>query len=298
MFPQRWYHARAMAYTVEAAFDAFYDKINLSGDHRETANKRRDRLVELLKKDFDVLDAFPTGSIPRFTALKSRSDVDVMVVLHYGKHIKDKTPQQLLQAVRDCLGDYETSVRKNGQAVTLSYKTWPSVDIVPVSRTTNSTNAVTHYNVPNMKTGAWLKSRPRSFSATIDSKASLCGGNFRRIIKMAKAWNASHSEYLTGYHIEVMAIQMFASKMDDTAWNTLQFFEAAHRLASSSLWYDESFADEYLSLSDRCEVLKRLETARDKARLAWHATYGLNNDHEKAMGLWRQVFGSDFPAYG
>ena len=121
-----------MAYTTDAAFDAFYEQINLSGDHRQTANARKDRIVGLLKNDFEILDAFSTGSIPKFTALKNRADLDVMVVLHYGKHVKDKTPTQLLESVRKPLSQYRTNVRKNGQAVTLHYDTWPNVDIVPV----------------------------------------------------------------------------------------------------------------------------------------------------------------------
>src|SRR5688572_2190486 len=122
-----------MAYTVEAAFNEFYDAINLSGDHRSTANARKDALISLLSGKFDVLEAFGTGSIPRFTALKGRADVDVMVALHYGKHIKGKTPTQVLQDVREALA-YKTTVRKNGQAVTLYYDTWPNVDVVPVAR--------------------------------------------------------------------------------------------------------------------------------------------------------------------
>src|SRR5262245_30250902 len=114
-----------MATTVEAAFNSFYGEINLSGDHREVANSRRDSVVSLLKYDFEVLDAFSTGSIPKYTALKGRADLDVMVVLHYGKHIKDKAPIQVLESVQASLSEYRTNVRKNGQAVTLHYKTWP-----------------------------------------------------------------------------------------------------------------------------------------------------------------------------
>jgi hypothetical protein len=44
--------SRHMAYTVEGSFLAFYDAINLDGDHRETANARRDRTKELLAKNF------------------------------------------------------------------------------------------------------------------------------------------------------------------------------------------------------------------------------------------------------
>jgi tRNA nucleotidyltransferase (CCA-adding enzyme) len=126
-----------MAYTLAILFDKFREHIELSGDHRETATAPKDRVISLLKNDFEILDAFATGSIRRFTAVRGHADLDVMVVLHYGKHIKDKKPSAVLQEVRDSLGEYKTNVRKNGQAVTLHYETWPNVDIVPVSRSVN-----------------------------------------------------------------------------------------------------------------------------------------------------------------
>ena len=82
-----------MPYTVPISFDTFHDNINLfGGDHRSTANGRRDDIVATLGKSFEIVEAFSTGSIPKFTALKSHADLDVMVALHYGKHIKDNTP--------------------------------------------------------------------------------------------------------------------------------------------------------------------------------------------------------------
>lgn len=287
-----------MALTVEAAFNSFYENINLSGDHRQTANTRKDDVVDTLKKDFEVLDAFATGSIPKFTALKSTADLDVMVVLHYSKHIKNKTPTQVLQSVRDSLAEYRTNVRKNGQAVTLYYKTWPNVDIVPVSRTTNDDGSVNYYSVPNANDESWIKARPKKFANEIDAKATECGQNFRRIIKMIKHWNLVHSEYLSGYHIEALALHVFSGNLDDTPWNIFQFFEKARPLLQSSLWYELGFADDYLSYTDRQEALKRFDTAISKSRDAWHLTYNTNNDHRKAIELWKQIFGDKFPAYG
>jgi hypothetical protein len=52
-----------------------------------------------------VIEAFASGSIPRYTALNEHADLDVIVALHYSKHIKDKTPSQVPQEVRDALGE-------------------------------------------------------------------------------------------------------------------------------------------------------------------------------------------------
>jgi hypothetical protein len=287
-----------MAYTVDAAFNTFYEQINLSGDHRETANKRRDWIVEQLKKKFEVLDSFGTGSIPKFTALKGHADLDVMVVLHYGKHIKDKLPSTVLQNVRDALAGYRTGVRSNGQAVTLGYDTWPNVDIVPVSRTDDANGNVTQYNVPNSNTEQWMASRPKKHATTIEGRSTDCGQNFRRIIKMIKHWNRIHSEYLTSYHIEVLALNIFHTNLDDLPWNIHLFFDNAVNLVKSSLWYEVNYADAYLTTTARAEAVKRLEAASAKSLTAWYATHGSNNEHQTAIATWKQIFGDKFPAYG
>lgn len=285
-----------MANAVEAAFDQFHDAINLSGDHRATANARKDNVVSKLQGSFEILDSFSTGSIPKFTALSGHADLDVIVVLHYSKHIKDKTPTQVLQSVRDALSEWRTGARRNGQAVTLAYTTWPNVDIVPVSRTDNNDGTVSHYNVPNSNNDTWIQSRPRKHSADIESKSTDCGKNFRRIIKMIKHWNRNHSDYLQSYHIEVLALKLFSTNLDDTPWNVLQFFDKARPLLQTNLYHELGYVDDYLSANDRTEVLKRFNTAYAKALTSWHA--GTKNDHATAIAGWKVIFGDKFPSYG
>ena len=287
-----------MPYTVESSFDAFYENINLGGDHRETANKRRDDIVSNLGKMFSIVEAFSSGSIPKYTALKSHADLDVIVALHYSQHIDGKTPTQVLQSVRDALGEWRTGARKNGQAVTLYYKTWPNVDIVPVGRVVNEDGSVSHLLIPDSNTDTWIASRPKIHAANIEKKSTDCGYNFRRIIKMIKHWNDIHSDYLRSYHIEVLAMNVFDSNLDDTPWNVFQFFKKARQLLANGLWYELGFVDNYLSLRDREEVLKRFDTAIDKSRAAWHKTYDKNNDHKGAIEIWKQIFGDKFPTYG
>ncbi|WP_425054846.1 SMODS domain-containing nucleotidyltransferase [Pseudomonas abyssi] len=287
-----------MPYTVAVSFDTFYQNINLSGDHRDTANRRRDDIVSTLKKKLHVIESFSSGSIPRYTALKDHADLDVMVALHYTKHIKGKKPSEVLQEVRDTLSEYRTNVRKNGQAVTLYYKTWPNVDIVPCSRVVNDDGVVTSYSIPDMNTEQWITSKPKNHTANMTSRAGTCGSNFRKSITMIKHWNRTHSSYLQSYHIEAMALRIFDSSMNDISWDIFKFFEEAANLVDGPLWYEGAFADDYLTYLTRSEAKKRLETARDKARSAWAKTYGHDNDHEGAIAIWRQIFGDKFPAYG
>ena len=172
-----------MAYTVSYSFDLFFDAINLTGDHHSTATARRDRLVELLKNSFTILDAFSTGSIPRFTAVKGYADLDVMVVLHYAKHIEGRTPSAVLKSVQEALAEYRTGVRRNGQAVTLYYNSWPDVDVVPVSRVVNN-GAFQHYEVPDMNHEEWIASKPHTHSEDMTDRNKSYGEQFKKIVKM------------------------------------------------------------------------------------------------------------------
>lgn len=287
-----------MSYTVSASFDKFRENIELTGNHRDTANKRKDGIVSFLKNEFSILDAFPSGSIPRYTAVTGYADLDVIVILHYGKHIEDRKPSEVLQNVRDVLAEFKANVRKNGQAVTLHYKTWPNVDIVPVSRTTNSDGSVNHYKVPNMNDETWIQSRPRKHSLEMSDKNKICSDSFKRIVKMIKWWNRQHSSFLQSFHIEVIALKIFNDYLSDYPWNIFQYFEKAAEIVSKPLFHEDHYIDNYLDINKRAEAVQRLETARDKARQAWYYTYGERDDHESAIYLWRQIFGDKFPAYG
>jgi len=286
-----------MPYTVAVSFDKFYENINLPGNHRDTANRRRDDIVDTLKTKVNIIEAFTSGSIPRFTAVKGYADLDVIVALHFGEHIKGKQPSQVLQEVRDALGEYRQIVRKNGQAVTLYYKTWPNVDIVPASQIVDDAGNVTAYKIPDMYNELWLRSKPKKHTSNITSQAQLCGPSFRKIITMIKWWNHQHSEHLQSYHIEAMALQVFTSQLSDMPRDVFKFFEKASELIQSSLWYEGAYVDSYMSSSQRQEAKKRLETARDKSRDAWYKTYKYD-DHGGAITIWRHVFGDKFPAYG
>jgi hypothetical protein len=287
-----------MPYTVSSSFDRFYENINLGGDHRDVANARRDDIVAKLSESFDIVEAFSTGSIPKYTALKDTADLDVMIALHFTKHIQGRSPTAVLQSVRSALAEWRTGARRNGQAVTLYYKTWPNVDVVPVSRVAASDGTITHYEVPDSNTDQWIASKPKGLARDIEANAATSGANFRRLIKFMKHWNRVHGDYLMSYHVEVLALKCLSGNLDDTPWQMFQFFEKAHALLGTYVWHDTGIADNYLSWVDRQEVLKRVDTAITQSRDAWYLTYGNNSDHERAIQIWRRVFGDKFPAYG
>lgn len=287
-----------MPYTVAVSFDKFRENIEPPNYERNIANNRKERLKKLLRNDFDLLDAFASGSLPRYTAVKDHADLDIIVVLDYDKHIKNKKPSQVLLSIRNCLKDYRTNIRRNGQAVTLYYETWPNVDIVPVSRVDNDDGSIAHYNVPNMNDETWIKSQPKKHSKNLNSSNSNYGVEFKRIIKMIKWWNHQHNSLLQSYHIEVLALKILSGSFKEYPWDIYKFFDASVDLVKLSLTYDSYRVETYLDLLKIQDIVKSLENARDKAMAAWYLTYNNNEYHEDAIKIWRDIFGDKFPAYG
>lgn len=288
-----------MPYTVPVSFDGFISNISLTGDHKETAEARRKRIVDLLAKDFTILDSFPTGSIPKGTALLSHGDLDIVTVLHYGKHIDGKRPSQVLKSVQTALSGYATSVRRNGQAVTLTFTKWPSVDIVPVSVTYNADGSVKHYNVPDMNTESWIISKPRSHAKAIADAAKARGSGFLPLVRMIKEWNRVHSAFMSSYHIEVVAIQSGVGTTTNYPLEVYLFLKKAVELVGGPIYHLGGWADDYLTADDRAELMRRLKSAESWALDAWYKTYKDGaKDHKGAIELWRRTFGGRFPAYG
>jgi len=284
--------ASGVTYTIPVAFDQFLAAISLTGAHEVTAKARRDRVVELLKDELQILDTIPTGSIIRGTALRRHADLDLIVVLHYSKHVKGKTPKQLLEDVREVLAGSSKIVKKNGQAVTLYFTKWPNVDVVPASVTYNDNQTVKHYSVPDMVRNRWLITRPRAHNSSV-AKAS---ESKRSLIRMIKAWNHAHSELMSSYHIEVLVLSM--PDVDAAKWpfEIYYFFDKASETIDQPLYHPNGTpgqVDDYLDYSTRRALKERLVDARNRADFA-----RLTTSAAEAFRLYRVIFGDDFPAYG
>jgi hypothetical protein len=282
-----------MPYLTSTSFDRLLERITVTGDLRGTANTRRGAISNLLKDRFTILDIFPTGSLVRGTGLKGVSDVDVIVVLHFGKHVDGKTPVQLLESVREALSQYTAKiVKKNGQAVTLYFTTWPNVDIVPAKRVGTDSNYV--LNIPDANTGSWIAADP----AAHDRQMASMSERGRQLVRMVKCWNGAHSGYLQSFHIERIALQTSTATAtgawgeDDWPWALKGFFEKAIDLTGPSAEISDAYG-----VDDWSELRSRLQRGKELAHEAWSAVYQGGN-HEEAIARCGILFGDKFPAYG
>lgn len=284
-----------MAWTTEVAFDDFYNEINLPGDHHGLANARRDWVLQRLRNNgIDVLEAIAFGSIPRFTALKEHADVDVLAVLHFTKHIKDRQPSEVLLNVKSALGTGQAGRgRRNGQAVTVTFQSWPNIDVVPASRIAKD-GVVTGYEIPDMNREVWLPTNPPEHSRAILAAVNQRGYRFRRVITMLKHWNRRQPVKLQSYHLEVIALKL-ATSWTDHSWPLYQWFQSAQS-QTHYCWHAGQDITEYLTWEQAESINAQLKAAETAANTAWYKSY--TDDHAAAIAAWKSIFGQKFPAYG
>ncbi|MCX5745745.1 MAG: nucleotidyltransferase [Proteobacteria bacterium] len=279
-----------MPYTVNASFQGFFETITIGGDLKATAKARRDKIAELLAGKFSTLDVIATGSLVRGTALRGVSDADVLVVLHYGKHVEGKGPTAVLEAVRHALASYNAKmVKKNGQAVTLYFSTWPNVDLVPAHRV----NGQDYLNIPDANNGTWIRTNPQVH----DTLIAQLSRRHRELMRMAKCWNHAHSGYLQAFHLEQIAARVTAVwdggewEDDSWPWALRDFFRTAIELTEPASDISGPYStDDWSEFRDR---LRRGETLSDEA---WSAAR--NGNVRTAVDRLRVLFGNQFPAYG
>jgi hypothetical protein len=287
-----------VATTAELGFFELDEELALPDAHEEAAQERCDHLIDLLSDEFSIVEAYPTGSIPRGTAIRGHADIDIIVVLEDWEWRGDK-PSQILQRVRDHLAQYkDAQIRKNGQAVTMYYDGWPQVDVVPAGNEYEGFSSESDYLViPDMTTEQWFQSRPRTHSRALAQQAEWGGFRFLDIVRMLKWWNLKHGQYLQSFHIEAMAVEFASFDISEYGWEISRLFDAA---AESIKDYNspENYAEEYLTYKTRPEVVKRLEAAGKAASHAWYLTYNGRGRDKEAMAIWQQLFPDRFPSYG
>lgn len=278
-----------MPHTVPFTFHKFLEAISIPDDVAPTVESRRREILSLLGKSFEIVGAFPTGSLVRRTGLRSKSDLDVFVALG-ARHFGGRPPRQVLEDVRAALSDYNAQiVRKNGQAVTLYFKTWPNVDIVPAAMVGGATG----FKIPNSNDGAWIGTNPLAHDRVV---AGLTEAG-RELVRIVKAWNHAHSGYFQSFHIEVIAAALMLSGDPgdtDDGWPLAlsMFFDLALKMTEASTRISADYG-----VDDWSELRKRLRTAHELALDAWHAAYEYG-DAKACIEKSRVLLGGSFPAYG
>ena len=193
-------------------------------------------------------------------------------------------------------------IKKNQEAIVfdIKKKDW-SFDIIPCFYTKPQSDGRQYYLIPNGK-GRWKKTDPRIDRAHMLDLDKQHNNNMLPAIRLFKWWN-KYSKALTidGYVMECLLAQYFENNsssqfVDMNFINLLEYFAV-------NIYYPipdpKNIQSDLNNLShlERKNLSEKAANVYQKAKSAHNAEV-TENDQEKAINIWRDIFGRDnFPSY-
>ncbi|AJW63538.1 hypothetical protein VO54_02066 [Elizabethkingia miricola] len=326
-----------MAKTVGTAFSEFNkETVNLNPDRTSKANSSRDWLWGQLNTldSKDNLD-FPFkyqdkhikfGSFARKTKIRELDDIDIMFCftangatylksgsVYYihtpnaGDRLKKLSDNDILNSrkvvnkVKNSLSEIEhyksADIHSKGEAATLSLQSYEWVfDIVPCFYT--DTNL---YLIPDGN-GNWKSTDPRIDQYLVTSTNQNYNGKLLQLIRTLKYWNRYNSSYTIGsYLFEQIVINFVKTRNELSNWIDYDIRDFFYYLKSHI----------YTDVNDPKGIQGNLNnlTSEQKSSIADKANWAYNKaieaitaetteeDQEKAINKWREIFGTKFPIY-
>ncbi|MBP3710274.1 MAG: hypothetical protein J6I73_07735 [Treponema sp.] len=200
--------------------------------------------------------------------------------------------------------DYcRSELHKNGQAVTLNLlsKEW-NFDIVPCFHTVREYDGRAYYLIPNGK-GNWMKTDPERDREYVLEINKNHGGKAVELVRLCKRWIKTKKVTTPmSYLMETLIIQYCEQKDELDDFIDIRFADALKYLQTAIFNPVYDIKDiqgdiNNLAYGDKFSISEKAKIDYEKAKEANSAEIEEDNQ-EKAMNLWRDIFGDEFPKYG
>jgi predicted nucleotidyltransferase len=293
-------------------FKKFLSDIEPSTTTKSNAQKAHKGLSEFLWGHEEFKEALEkvllSGSYKRNTAVRprvkarvtDRPDVDVVVVMRYGL---DADPGEVLDFLYRVLKEKYTEIRKQTRSVGIS-SGLADMDVVPIIAPYGMGGKL---YIPDRKLEQWLETNPPRHTEWTTERNVASGGRFKPLVKEFKWWrrqNPTVGSKPKGFVMEcivsenmdlnetnhaelfVGTMEAIVNKYDFSVFMGKVPFIADPGVPGNNVTYGMTFA--------------AFEGFYNKAKK--HAELGRRaideDDPEKELKLWREIFGDRFPAPG
>lgn len=289
-----------MALTTAKAFEEFLGRLEPTSTEKSRFDGRVSSVSTYLGDAFGSSSDMPLdrtrliGSGAKGTAIHPVEDADVLAVFGNAQAVYEKyrwDSKQFLYRVRDALDGYRVNVvGARGQAVRLFYADPPWADIAPVLPVSGG-----GFFLP-AGDGTWVRTYPEDDLDWFARRNAELNNHLKPMVRLAKAWNRTHSKHFHSFHLEVMVAAAFTSLGADYRHALHLWFENPHITVSAPSSGDALDAYmPYLS-AKRQAANSVLQSSAERAGNARAAE--ARGDHRESIRLWRIILGGEFPAYG
>lgn len=301
-----------MTNTPQSAFTQFLQDIEPSKTTKSRASTAHTTLRDFLAshdtfKELHVR-TFLSGSYKRDTAIRpqkngedvERPDVDVIVVTD---HSLDDSPADVVNLVYKTLKDEYETIRPQARSVGIETPQ-ADMDVVPIIEPVGEGG--TRY-IADRKLEKWLETNPPKHTEWTTDMNTKAGGRFKPLVKMTKWWrraNPTISKKPKGFVLECFTAECMS--LTESHYGEL-FVGTLEAFVSKYAWHIQQslvpeIGDPGVPGSSVTTGLSfdAFEGYYKKAKA--HAELGRQaleeEDADKAVTLWRKIFGQRFPKFG
>ncbi|MDZ7320110.1 nucleotidyltransferase [Kosakonia sacchari] len=228
--------------------------------------------------------------------------------LHRYRHDEANTicSVRILNAFKSRLQDIaqyaQADIRRNQEAVTLKLisKDW-NFDIVPCFMTREDAFGKTYYLIPDGK-GHWKFTDPRIDRDRVTNINVQNDGNVLNVIRAVKYWQRRPTmPSMSSYLLETLILDYYASRKVCSEFVDMEL-EALFRhlglFVQFSVNDPKGIQGDINSLSPEARQAISARCYLDAQKASEARRFEVDKEYEKSINKWREVFGSQFPAYG
>lgn len=297
---------------TQQQFLDFLNDIEPSATTKANASAAHTALRKYLRDDATFrghhVEAFLSGSYKRNTSIRprkkgdsvSRPDVDIIVVTN---HTLSDHPPDVVDLLYWTLRREYPDIRRQARSVGVK-STLADMDVVPIIQPGG--DGTTMY-IPDRKQEKWVVTNPPGHTAWTTAVNNRSDGRFKPLVKLFKWWrreNPTVSKRPKGFVMECFAEQCFdptQAQYADLFLGTLEQIVAKYAfnvmLKTVPAIADPSVPGNSVTTGMTFDAFEGFYyKAKAHAELGREAQAEANED--RAVEMWRQIFGSRFPAGG
>ena len=304
---------------------------------REDLSELLEKLKESSGKDFFVLYPdvnLHFGSFSRKTKCQPLNDIDVLIGISAEGNTYDESswnaitinPSEKSKKQQECknqwskldsnkvLGLFKSKLKeicdlrvneviKNGEAISVQFKAKSNdlnFDIVPCFFTKPQQDGRTYYLISN-RNGNWKKTDPRIDQSRVNRLVEKFGKIVLSSIRLFKYWN-KHAKMITldGYVMESLLLDYYEKVDEVNSYvdiNFIRLLKYVYQNIGGRIYDPKQIEGDINNLTwqERINVKEKVIKIYNKAIEA--RTAEKEENHIKAINIWRDIFGEDFPQY-
>jgi hypothetical protein len=274
--------------TLLQAINKFNEKITVTDRQEGVISASIENLESNLLDPGCGLNAdetFLNGSYERDTIIRPLDDVDIFLVLDTEKYFENGAlpdPVKVLQKIKGCLNnvpEYEGKVKRDTPCITIELSKI-DFDVLPSFPAFNDI-----YYIPTYDLSGWTISQPTLLTSQLEEVNRKRKYLVKPLVRSIKKWNVINDKLIPSFHIEEIAIWIFDyQEIKNLYQGILLWFRNAKSRFDISKFKDQNSLEKAVKKYDA--TLQKLEEADEGYS---------KGDEEKAIAIWKEIFGVDFP---